>query len=223
MPFPPRAGPRSPTRRRPRTYTSARARHLFSPPETATCYARLSAGRSVHVRPWRKKKQRGAARAWRGVVERDPHTYYDVVVVVALQARHRPVHCTMLLRPHRSGFSASGDPRERRCRRFRRHRYRTLPSLAARLGRPRLAQASLYRSAVQLKQTHQPDYRYHIISYHIIGYSQPQQAAKVRLSPCMGRAQESRRGKLPYALRLRAWKTKESRLERSRRQNDGAT
>jgi hypothetical protein len=37
----------------------------------------------------------------------------------------------------------------------------------------------------------------------------------------MGQAQEIRRGKLPYALRLRAWKTKESRLER--RQNDRAT
>jgi hypothetical protein len=163
MPFPPRGGP-SPTRRRPRTYTSARPRHLFSPPETATCYARLSAGRSVHVRPWRKKKQRGAARAWRGVVERDPHTYYDVVV--ALQARHpRSSSCTLYnAAAAASGFSASGDPRERRCCRFRRHRYRTLPSLAARLGRPRLAQASLYRSAAagQLKQTHQPDY--HIIS-----------------------------------------------------------
>lgn len=114
-----------------------------------------------------EKNKNSAARLGRGrgVVARDPHTYYDVVVVVALQARHRrPVHCTMLLlRPHlvfpRPGIpesdaaAGSAGTGIGRCHR-------------APLVWAALAQASLYRSAVQLKQTHQPDYRYHIISYH---------------------------------------------------------
>jgi hypothetical protein len=149
-------------------------------------------------------------------VARDPHTYYDVVVVVALQARHRPVHCYNAAAAAYLVFPRPGIPESDAA----------AGSAGTGIGRchraplvwAALAQASLYRSAVQLKQTHQPDYRYHIIGY---SQSQAQQAAKVRLSPCMGRAQESRRGKLPYA--LRAWKTKESILERSRRQNDGAT
>jgi hypothetical protein len=137
MPFPPRGGP-SPTRRRPRTYTSARPRHLFSPPETATCYARLSAGsRSVHVRVDKKKTsaaRRGSGVAWRGGA-RSSHVLRRSSCSCTAGAASS---CTLLqcCCGRISGFSASGDPRERRCRRFRRHRYRTLPSRSARLGRP---------------------------------------------------------------------------------------
>jgi hypothetical protein len=113
---------------------------------------------------WIKKKpaRRGAARAWRGVVARDPHTYYDVVVVVALQARHRPVHCYNAAAAAYLVFPRPGIPESDAA----------AGSAGTGIGRchraplvwAALAQASLYRSAVQLKQTHQPDYRYHIIS-----------------------------------------------------------
>lgn len=98
------------------------------------------------------------------MVARDPHTYYDVVVVVALQARHRPVHCYNAAAAAYLVFPRPGIPESDAA----------AGSAGTGIGRchraplvwAALAQASLYRSAVQLKQTHQPDYRYHIISYH---------------------------------------------------------